>query len=205
MFLKNHLKVSFLLAGAILLNSCALTNYTVEREYSPQLNNLENTKAFSIFTKVNYTPVFDNDVKAVGVKKGGLNNETAKIYLNEEGATWISNAFQNELTKAGYLVNDKNAKKQVDVTLNVKQFFVEPWVGWWSATLYSILSIDAKVTVRGDKVYYTRKFVSYDERTTIIWPDGMFEDQLLNVAQKALPGIIKEINMLLTNKAGDFK
>jgi len=66
----------------------------------------------------------------------------------------------------------------------------------WSATIYSILSVDAKVAVRGDKVYYTRKFVSYDEKITFAWPDRMFEERILNVAQKSLPSIVKETNML---------
>jgi len=84
--LNNYLKVTLLIAGAMLLNNCALVNHTIEGEYSTQSNILNNTKAFSISTNVNYTPVFDSDPKAVGVKKGGNNNETAKIYLNKECA-----------------------------------------------------------------------------------------------------------------------
>ena len=150
---------------------------TIEGEYSPQSNILNNTKAFSISTNVNYTPVFDSDPKAVGVKKGGNNNETAKIYLNKECADWILNAFEKELSNAGYSINDNNAEKQVDVTLNVKQFFVEPWVGMWSATIYSILSVDAKVAVRGDSFFciFKVQITSYYNAVKIITVKGFID------------------------------
>lgn len=200
MLVKFKLKIFAGLLGLIVLSGCAVTNYTIERKYTPQLNKLANTEHYSILTKVNYTPVFVNDIKAVGVDKGGFNEETGKIYLNERAEDWIMNAFQQELVKAGYSVNDENAKNQVVITLNVKQLFVEPWVGAWIATLYGKLAIETKVEILGSNKYYIRKFVYYDEASTIAWPPGLLEDRIINVTEKSLPNIIREINILLTNK-----
>ena len=204
MFVKLKLKILLLLISSIFLNSCSL-NYTIERKYMPQLNKLENTQNYSIFTKVNYTPIFTKDVQAVGVIKNGWGSEIGRIYLKEKVEDWILDSFQQELVKAGYLVNDKNVKNRVNITLNVKQFFVESCPYSFSFAFNGILIVEVKVEIPGDNKYYNRRFVSYAEESTyppFVPPNGFFDNQIIDVAENSFPNIIKEVNILLTNKAG---
>ena len=202
MVVKRSLILYLLLLGLIYLSGCAITDYTITRAYDPQVNKLENTQNYSICTKVNYTAEFTSDVRAVGVKKNGYNQETARVYLNDSVENWILNAFQQELKMAGYLINDKNAKNQINVTMNVEQFFVEPWVGFWSANLWSILKIETKVEIANKNEFYIRKFVSYNSKRTPVWPDNMFSDRIIAVAQKTIPDVVRQINILLKEKTG---
>jgi hypothetical protein len=196
MLLKKFLS-SVLLLGIILLTGCS---YTIERTYTPQLGPLENTKNYSINTKVNYIPVFPDDPKAVGVLKHPFGCVVQTLYMNEDVEKNILDSFQQELIKAGYLVNDKNAKNQVEVVLNVNQFFVEPWMGMWSVTAYGILSIETKVVIPGNSSCYTMNIVSYNELSSGVYTRPMIIDRLILVEQEELSRIVREINSLLISK-----
>ena len=165
--------------------------------FSNSLEKAKGSKKYSVFTEVNYQPVFQNDPKAIGVKKGGSGSETARIYLSENVEDWLRKCFDQELRMAGYDVVNSQNNNVVKITLNVRQIFVEPWVGFWSCDVIGILDIEVKLELPNKDSYYVRKFVTYDKLTTIVWTDGMYDTRILNVAQKSIPEIVREISLFL--------
>jgi len=193
-------KKSFLLLAVMFffLTGCAVTNYTMPTpSYQPSFNKIESSGKYAIFTKIDYQPVFQNEPKAIGVKKNGYGQETARIYLSENIEDWLKKSFEQELRAAGFNVIDTRKNKVVNMTLNVRQLFVEPWVGFWSADVIGILKIEVKVEVPDKDSYYIRKFVTYDKLTTIAWPDFVFETRIANIVQRTIPEIVKETILLL--------
>jgi hypothetical protein len=173
-----------------------LNNYEIQRSYQTTVPKLDKTESYSLYTIVNENPVFIDDPKAIGVKKNGYGWETARIYLVETVGYWIKDAFDQELKSAGFIVEDKFNAGDIKIVLNVLQFFVEPWVGVWTSDLIGTLKIQVEVHFPNKEVFYVRKFTSYDKSTTMVWPDGMFEDKIINVAQGNIPQIVKEIHYL---------
>lgn len=182
----------------LLLSGCALNNYTIESpSYKPTLQKLENSKNILVFTKIEYQPVIPNDPKAVGLKKNGYGNETARLYFSDNVSDWFKKSFDDEFRAAGFSIVESKNNDAVKITLNVRQFFVEPWVGFWSADVIGILKIEAQVDIPNKNSYYVRKFVTYDKLTTIVWPDNIKETRLMNVVQKSIPEVVNEIRLLL--------
>jgi uncharacterized lipoprotein YajG len=190
-------RLLLLIAMTLLLSSCALNNYKIKTPYKPTLQKIEGSEKYLVFIKVNYQPVFQNDPKAIGVKKGGSGSETARIYLSENVEDWLRKCFDQELRMAGYDVVNSQNNNVVKITLNVRQIFVEPWVGFWSCDVIGILDIEVKLELPNKDSYYVRKFVTYDKLTTIVWTDGMYDTRILNVAQKSIPEIVREISLFL--------
>jgi uncharacterized lipoprotein YajG len=193
-------KKSFLLPVVMFffLTGCAVTNYTMPApSYQPSFNKIESSGKYAIFTKIDYQPVFQNEPKAIGVKKNGYGQEMARIYLSENIEDWLKKSFEQELKAAGFNVVDTRKNEVVNMTLNVRQLFVEPWVGFWSADVIGILKIEVKVEVPDKDSYYIRKFVTYDKLTTIAWPDFVFETRIANLVQRTIPEIVKETILLL--------
>lgn len=189
-------KLLLLIAMTLLFSGCAITNHVIEQSYQPTLKKIEGSEKYSVFTKVNFQPVFINDPKAIGVKKNGYGSETARIYLFENVEDWLKKGFDQELNAAGFNVANSQNNKIVKITLDVRQFFIEPWVGFWSCDLIGTLKIEAKVELPNNDLYYVRKFVAYDKLTTMVWPDSLYETRILNVAQKSIPEIVREIHLL---------
>lgn len=199
--MKKTPKLLLLILMILLLLGCAVTNFEIQTPYKPTLQKINGCEKYSAFTKVNYEPVFQEDPKAVGVKKGGAGFEMSRVYLYENVDEWIKKGFDQELKMAGFDVVNKPGNKTISITLNVKQLFVEPWVGFWSCDVIGILKIEAQVELPNKNSYYVRKFVTYDTLTTIAWPDFTYETRILNVSQKNIPAIVKEICTLLTRNS----
>jgi hypothetical protein len=194
----TKIKFLLLIAMTLLFSGCALTNHVIEQPYQPTLNKIEGAEKYSVFTKVNFQPVFQNDPKAIGVKKNGYGNETARIYLSENVEDWLKKGFDQELKAAGFDVVNSQNNNAVKITLNVRQIFVEPWVGFWSADVYGIFKIEAKLELPNKDSYYIRKFVTYDKSTNLVWTDGVLESKIINAAQKSISEIVREICLLFT-------
>ncbi|OPY06706.1 MAG: hypothetical protein A4E66_02145 [Syntrophus sp. PtaB.Bin001] len=197
----NKKSFLFLVAMIIFLSSCALNNHTIQTPYQPTLHKIEGSEKYSVFTKVDYQPVFQNDPKAVGVKKNGYGFETARIYMAENVEDWLKKAFDKELKSAGLDVVNSQNNNAIKITLDVRQIFVEPWVGFWSCDVIGILKIEVKLDSPNKDSYFIRKFVTYDKLTTIVWLDSMHETRIINVVQKTIPEIVKEINLLLASNS----
>ena len=121
--------------------------------------------------------------------------------MSENVEDWLRKGFDQELRTAGYNVVNSQDNNVVKITLNVRQIFVEPWVGFWSCDVIGILKIEAKLELPNKDSYYVRKFVTYDKLTTIIWTDSMYDTRIQNVVQKSIPEIVKEISFLLAKNA----
>ena len=198
--MMTNTRIALLILTLLFLSNCALTNYEIQREYQFTVPKLDNTEKYYLYTKVNYQPVFTEDPKAVGVKKNGYGSETARIYLSEDAKDWIQKALDQELKSAGFNVESIYHSNDIKITLNVMQFFVEPWVGFWTTDVIGKLKIEAVVQFPNNDMYYVRKFVSYDKTTTMAWPDGVLEERIINIAQENIPQIVKEIHALVLSK-----
>jgi uncharacterized lipoprotein YajG len=197
----NKTSFLFLVAMSLFLSSCALNNHVIQAQYQPTLHKIDGSEKYSVFTKVNYLPVFQNDPKAIGVKKNGYGIETARIYMSENVEDWIKKSFDQELGGAGFNVVNSQNNNVVKITLDVRQIFVEPWVGFWSCDVIGIMTIEAKLDSPNKGSYFVRKFVTYDKLTTIVWLDSMHETRIINVVQNTIPEIVKEISILLARNS----
>ena len=191
-------KLLLLIAVTMLFSGCALTNYKIEKPYEPISQKFNDIEKYSVSTKVNFQPVFTNDSLAVGIKKGGSGQETARIYLSENVDEWVKKGFDKELKIAGF--NVENSQNNIKITLDIKQLFVEPWVGFNYASLIGISKIEAKVEFPQKDSFYVRRFVTYNTAARMIWTDSMYEARFMGVIQKSLCEIVKEIRLLLLEK-----
>jgi hypothetical protein len=191
-------KLFLLIAVTMLFSGCALNNYQIEKQYTPVSQKYDDVGKYSVSTKVIYEPEMLTEPKFVAVKKNGYGQETARIYLSENVDEWIKKGFDQQLKMAGF--NVENGQNNIQITLKIEQLFLEPWVGFWSASLVGISKIEAQVELPHKYSYYIRKFVTYNTSTAIIWTDGIMENNFLEVTQKSLPEIVKEIRLLLLEK-----
>lgn len=181
----------------LLFSGCALNNYTIEQPYQPVLQKFDGAEKYSVSSKVSFQPVFADDPKVVAVKKNAYGIETARIYLFENVEGWLQKAFDKELNMAGFNLNNSN---KIKVTLKVEQLFVEPWVGFLSADLVGIFKAEAKVQLPKKDSYYIRRFVMLERSASMVWTDGKMEEKFLQVAQKGVSEIVKEISWLILEK-----
>ncbi len=194
----TKVKIFLLIAVTLLFSGCALNNYQIEKQYTPVSQKYDDVGKYSISTKVSYEPEIPTEPKLVAVKKNGYGQETAKIYLSENVDEWIKKGFDQQLKMAGF--NVENGQNNIQITLKIEQLFLEPWVGFWSASLVGISKIEAQVELPHKYSYYIRKFVTYNKSTAMIWTDGIMENNFFEVTQKSLPEIVKEIRFLLLEK-----
>ena len=195
----TKIKFLILIAMALLFSGCALTNYVIDQPYKPTLNKIEGAEKYSVFTKVNFQPVFQNDPKAIGIKKDGWGiGESARIYLSENVEDWLKKGFDQELKAAGFDVVESQNNNAVKITLNVRQLFVESWKGWWSDNGYGICKIEAKLELPNKDSYYIRKFVTYDYSPPLPSQlDFVLKNTIISTAQKSISGIVRETCILL--------
>jgi len=197
--MMTKIKLLLLIVVTILFSGCAFTNYEIQTPYKPigimscfsnSLEKAKGSKKYSVFTEVNYQPVFQDDPKAIGVKKNGYGWETARIYLYENVADWLKKGFDEELKIAGFDVVNRQHNNVVKITLNVRQIFIEPWVGFWSVDMYGILKIEAKLELPNKNSYYVKKIVAYDKRQFLF---GLNELILQLIAKTIIGEIVIEI------------
>ena len=181
----------------LLFSGCALNNYTIEQPYKPVLQKFDGAEKYSVSSKVSFQPVFADDPKVVAVKKNAYGIETARIYLYENVEGWLQKAFDKELNMAGFNLNNSN---NIKVTLKVGQLFIEPWVGFWSADIVGIFKAEVKVELPKEDSYYIRRFVMLERSTVMVWTDGRMEEKFLQIAQKSVSEIVKEIRWLILEK-----
>lgn len=182
--------------------SSSFDSYEIKTPYKPALQRLNVTERVDVFTQVTFQPVFGTDRRMVGVGKGSSGSEGARICLPQDAGLWIKDAFDRELEAVGLNPVSTRTDKSVRVGLNVQQFFVEPWVGFWSADLISILKIEARVELPFRDSIFSRRFVTYDITKATTWTIDMYETRILNVSQKGISEIASEIRRLIYEKKG---
>ena len=103
-----------------------------------------------------------------GMQKGGYGNETANALCQGEPAQWIAAFLASELKAA------------------------EPVVGFWSTTVETDLNVKLVATSRTG-LRAERTFFVKGELTSIIWPQGIFNDSLENGTRELLTKMVEAI------------
>jgi len=133
-----------------------------------------------------------------GVQKGGYGNETAKALCVGDPAQWVATFLARELTASGFMVLPADGAR--DSALKVEgvllKIFAEPVVGFWSTTVETDLEVKLMATSRTG-LHAERTFFVKGELTSVIWPQGIFNDSLENGTRALLAKMVEAILELM--------
>jgi uncharacterized lipoprotein YajG len=119
--------VAALLLGA---TGCALTNTTV----TPPTTSVSTGLSGGERRTVQLASPFADERPTrnrCGMKKNAYNMETADVLCSAEPAQWLAERFAAELEAAGFtLTTSPSSPVAVRIEGHLRQFFVEPEVGW---------------------------------------------------------------------------
>jgi hypothetical protein len=134
-----------------------------------------------------------------GIQKGGYGNETAQAVCQGNPTEWIAEFLARELKASGFtvLTSEESAK---DSALKIEgvllKLFVEPVVGFWSGTVESDLSVKLIATSKTG-LQAERTFFAKGEKTSVIWPQGHFNDSVERGSRDLLTKIVEAILELM--------
>ena len=134
-----------------------------------------------------------------GVQKGGWGNETAQAVCQGNPTQWIAEFLARELRASGFIVltSEQGAR---DTALKVEgvlvKIFVEPVVGFWSTTVESDLNVKLVATTKTG-LQAERMFFAKGEKTSVIWPQGIFNDSVERGSRDLLTKMVEAILELL--------
>jgi len=133
-----------------------------------------------------------------GIQKGGYGNETARGICQGNPATWLAEFLARELKTSGFTVlsaeDGKESALKIEGTL--LKLFVEPVVGFWTTTIESDLQVKlvatSRIGLRAQRTFFVK-----GELTSIIWPQGMFNDSLEDGVHRLLRNMVQAILELM--------
>ena len=187
-----HCLKIFSLALLAFLVSCALTDIKIKHRYVAKSR--KTTSEGKIYIFVNHKPS-----KKVGVKKGGYGNETASVYLGEAQSEWLKKAIISEFQAYGYEILPKPQSGIPSIHISINQLFVEPDIGFWSASIVGICDLSVKLK-NSTNNKYKRNFVEIDESAEMVWTDNDFLNRFTGAVNNALTDIVIQTHTLLANK-----
>jgi hypothetical protein len=134
-----------------------------------------------------------------GMQKGGFGNETADAVCQGEPVQWIAALLASELKASGFTVlpaegNARASALKIEGVL--LKIFAEPVVGFWTTTVETDLNVRLVVT-SGTGLRAERTFFVKGELTSVIWPQGIFNDSLENGARELLAQMVNAILELM--------
>jgi hypothetical protein len=134
-----------------------------------------------------------------GVQKGGYGNETASAVCEGNPAEWLAEFLARELTASGFTVlRSENGARDTALKIDgvLLKIFVEPVVGFWTATIESDLNVKLIATSKTG-LHAERAFFSKGELTSIIWPQGLFNDSVRRGTRDLLSKMVEAILELM--------
>ncbi len=134
-----------------------------------------------------------------GVQKGGFGNETASAVCVGDPAEWIASFLARELEASGFTVlrsEDGARGSALRIQGVLLQLFVEPIVGFWSTTVESDFQVKLVATSKTG-LQAERTFFSKGELTSIIWPQGIFNDSVRRGTRDLLTKMVQAILELM--------
>ena len=134
-----------------------------------------------------------------GVQKGSFGDETAKAVCVGDPAHWLADLLANELRASGFTVlrspeGAKDSALKVDGVL--MKVFVEPVVGFWATTVESDFAVKLVATSRTG-LEAERKFFTKGEITSVIWPQGIFNDSVEDGVRSLLARMVNAVIELM--------
>lgn len=134
-----------------------------------------------------------------GAQKNGYGTETAPAVCQGNPTQWIAEFLARELRASGFtvLTSEQGAR---DTALKVEgvllKFWVEPVVGFWSGTVESDFHVKLVATSKTG-LHAERAFFVKGEKTSVIWPQGMFNDSVERGSHDLLTKMVEAILELM--------
>jgi hypothetical protein len=178
----------------LVVSGCAL----VEVNVKPPESGLETPIAGGNQRQVIVTVPFQDDRPSrtrCGVQKGGYGNETAAAVCQGNPAEWIAAFLARELRASDFTVlqSEEGARDTaVKIEGVLLKIFVEPVVGFWSTTVETDLNVRLVATSKTG-LHAERTFFAKGEKTSIIWPQGIFNDSVERGTRDLLSKMVEAI------------
>jgi hypothetical protein len=134
-----------------------------------------------------------------GIQKGGYGNETAIAICQDEPARWIAAFLATELKASGFTVlpaEDGARDSALKVEGVLLKIFAEPVVGFWATTVETDLNVKLVATSRSG-LRAERTFFVKGALTSVIWPQGIFNDSLEDGTRQLLTKMVEAILELM--------
>ena len=134
-----------------------------------------------------------------GVQKGGYGNKTAAAVCQGSPAEWIATLLARELRASGFTVlpSEEGARgTALKIEGVLLKIFAEPVVGFWSATVETDLNVRLVATSKTG-LHAERTFFAKGEKTSIIWPQGIFNDSVARGSRDLLSKMVEAILELM--------
>ena len=182
----------------LLISGCALTDVNLK----PPESGLEAPIPGGNGRHVVVTVPFQDsrsDKSRCGVQKGGYGNETAAAVCVGDPAEWLASLLARELEASGFTVlrsgdGAKDSALRIDGV--VLKIFAEPVVGFWSTTVESDFNVRLVATSKTG-LQAERTFFSKGELTSMIWPQGIFNDSVRRGVRDLLTKMVQAILELM--------
>ncbi len=134
-----------------------------------------------------------------GMQKGGYGNETADALCQGDPAQWIAALLASELKASGFTVLPAEGGAR-DGALKVEgvllKIFAEPVVGFWTTSVETDLNVKLVATsqtgLRAERTFFVK-----GELTSVIWPQGIFNDSVENGTRELLAKMVEAILELM--------
>jgi len=176
-----------LLWATAIAGGCALTDARIELPYTPG-----GTRCSVTNSAVQITEIMDTrrEPDRIGVKKNGYGTDTASYYL-EDGygslPAWVRAALTEELSFGGLEVSQEDFPREdlPRISVNLRQFFVEPSVGTWLIDVHALVLLEVTATMP-DGRQYARLFKGYEKVSAALVIDSVVQDAMLTAVQRAV-------------------
>ena len=184
---------------ALALSGCALTDVNIKPPDSGLKTPIPGGNQRQVIVIIPFVDA--RQIKdRCGVQKGGFGNETAIGICQGIPAQWIAEFLARELRASGFSV--VSAEEARDSALKLEgtllKIFAEPVVGAWTTTVESDLQVNLVATSRTG-LRAERMFFVKGELTSVIWPQGIFNDSIEDGVRQLLKRMVEAI-LELTNQ-----
>lgn len=193
----RHL-LPFLLAVGVLTSGCALSTVHVKAPESGLETPIPGGNQRQVIVAIPFRDARQSTGRC-GVQKGGYGNETTDAVCQGNPAEWIATLLARELTASGFTVlSSEEGARDSALKLDgvLLKIFAEPVVGFWSTTVESDFNVKLVATTKTG-LHAERTFFSKGELTSVIWPQGIFNDSVRRGTRDLLSKMVEAILELM--------
>jgi hypothetical protein len=183
---------------SLILSGCALTDVNVKPPDSGLGTPIPGGNQRQVILPVPFKDARQSPSRC-GVQKGGYGNETATAVCQGNPAEWIATLLARELRASGFTVlpSEEGARgTALRIEGVLLKVFAEPVVGFWSTTVETDLNVKLVATSKTG-LQAERTFFAKGEKTSVIWPQGIFNDSVERSSHDLLSKMVEAILELM--------
>lgn len=162
---SNSIRIMQLLLVGAMLGGCSVFDATVEPAYDRRAGT-EKLSAPAHLHLINVTST--RSWQYEGVKKNEFGMVIAKIATKSRPERLVARALALELEGAGFKVNDRTARRAVQLACELQQFFVEPEIQLLKGNVTAVVKADLTVCLPGGAIY-RRSFKGIGNVYSLMW------------------------------------